>query len=94
MPGLDEALSREVRPYFRGGRLVVVPRRRKPRLAVLDLLASRFEPGRRYREQAVNAVLAEFHPDFCSLRRYLVDEQFMDRRDGLYWRIGGTVELD
>jgi hypothetical protein len=30
--------------------------------------------------------------DCATLRRYLVDEEFMDRADGVYWRIGGPVE--
>lgn len=73
--------------------LRVIPRRRAARLALLDVLAGRFEPGRRHAEPAVNAVLAEYHPDYCALRRYLVDEGFLDRRDGTYWRAGGTVEV-
>lgn len=82
-PFLDEA-----------GRLRVVPRRRAARLAVLDRLANEFEPGLRYSEDTVNVMLARFHPDYCALRRLLVDEEFLDRRDGTYWRIGGTFEVD
>ena len=37
---------------------------------VLGLLAQEFEPGRRYDEQDVNAVLERAHPDFAALRRY------------------------
>jgi hypothetical protein len=71
-----------------------MPRRRAPRLAILDMMAHRFEPGLKYTEPTVNAILAEFHDDFCSLRRYLVDEGFMDRGGGVYWRAGGTVDVD
>ncbi|WP_235531297.1 DUF2087 domain-containing protein [Phycicoccus sp. Soil748] len=28
----------------------------------------------------------------AALRRYLVEEGFMDRRDGRYWPAGGTVD--
>jgi hypothetical protein len=28
------------------------------------------------------------------LRRYLVDEGFLQRADGIYWRSGGTVVLE
>ena len=87
---LDKGLS----PYFQGERIVAIPRRRAARLAVLDLVANRFEPGLKYAEVTVNAVLGEFHADFCALRRYLVDEGFLDRSDPLYWRAGGTVEVD
>jgi hypothetical protein len=87
-------LEKALQPYFRGGRLVVIPRRRVARMAVLDAMANEFEPGRHYPEPAVNAVLANFHTDVCALRRYLVDEGFMDRREGVYWRSGGTVEVN
>ncbi|HZU75064.1 MAG TPA: DUF2087 domain-containing protein [Acidimicrobiales bacterium] len=84
----------DLRPYFKGDRLVTVPRRRPARLALLDRLAAEFEPGILYSEEQVNAVLGRFHPDYCMLRRYLVDEDFLGRRDGMYWRSGGTFHLD
>jgi hypothetical protein len=50
-----------------------------------------FEPGVRYAEQDANALLRAFHPDHAALRRYLVDEGFLSREGGTYWRSGGTV---
>ena len=82
-----------MRPYFRDGRLVTIPRKRPVRLALLDLLANQFEPGRRYSEKAVDSVLGRYHPDYCALRRYLVDEGFLERWAGAYWRAGGTFEV-
>jgi hypothetical protein len=82
-----------IEPYFLGGRLTVLPRRRPARLAVLDFLAGQFEPGRHYTELQVNETLARFHPDYCALRRYMVDEEIMERRDGVYWRAGGTFDV-
>jgi hypothetical protein len=76
----------------RGGRLVRVPAVRSKRLVVLDWLAQRFEPGRRYSEAMVNLVLGQVHTDTAALRRYLVDEGFMARDHGEYWRIGGSVD--
>lgn len=75
------------------GRLVRMPTKRSKRLDLLDHLAQRFEPGRRYTEREVNASLAQISDDTATLRRYLVDERFLDRADGEYWRSGGTVEV-
>jgi hypothetical protein len=74
------------------GRLVTVPARRSKRLVVLDHLAQRFEPGERYSESEVNNRLREAHDDVAALRRYLVDEGFLSRDAGVYWRSGGTVD--
>ena len=87
-------VSQALRPYFRGGRLLAVPRRRAPRLAVLDLLAGQFEPGQYYPEAEVNEQLCRFHPDYCAMRRYLVEEGFMARGNGVYWRTGGSVDVE
>ena len=80
--------------FFEGGRLVLMPTRRAKRLVVLDHVAQVFELGRTYPEHQVNALLAPIHPDVAALRRYLVDEQFLTREGGVYWRSGGTVDVD
>jgi hypothetical protein len=74
------------------GHLVTVPARRGKRLVVLDHLAQRFEPGERYSETEVNNLLRPAHHDVAALRRYLVDEGFLGREAGVYWRTGGSVD--
>jgi hypothetical protein len=80
--------------FFRGVQLVEVPAQRAKRLVVLERIALDFEPGRRYAEHEVNELLAIRHPDYATLRRYLVDEGFLDREAGEYWRAGGRVDLE
>jgi hypothetical protein len=89
-PSKQQVLDR----FFDGDRLVLMPTRRSKRLLVLDRVAQRFELGRTYPEHEVNAILAPIHPDVPALRRYLVDEQFLSREAGVYWRTGGTVDLE
>ena len=94
---LSEALRRRdaVLRAFLGpdGRLLSIPSRHAKRLVVLDHLAQRFEPGRRYDEVEVNRELRSVHEDVAALRRYLVDEGFLSRESGTYWRTGGTVPV-
>jgi hypothetical protein len=86
-----EDVAKVLRTCFRDGRLVRIPTKRAQRLVVLDRLAQEFDVGRRYREREVVAVLRRFHEDHAALRRYLVDDGFLDREHGDYWRSGGTV---
>ena len=60
---------------------------------MLDHIVQDFEPGRRYPEPEVNEILSRYNDDVAALRRYLVDEGFMTREAGVYWRSGGTVEV-
>ncbi|HEY7564269.1 MAG TPA: DUF2087 domain-containing protein [Acidimicrobiia bacterium] len=80
--------------FFVGTRLTEVPAPRARRLVVLERLAHEFEVGLRYSEKEVNSILQTFHPDYATLRRHLVDEGFLSRADGSYWRTGGRVEIN
>ena len=87
------AIPAELQVFMRNGRLAQIPVKRAKRLLLLDCLSQSFEPGRRYSEAEVDAVLRALHDDHAALRRYLVDEDFLSRQDGYYWRSGGTVEI-
>jgi len=77
--------AKVLRAFFEGERLTSIPAQHSKRLIVLRLLAeSVFEKKRKYPEKEVNQLLAVRHPDAASLRRYLVDEGFMARKQGVY----------
>ncbi len=86
----DEALV--LSRFFSGSRLAEIPTNRAKRAVVLERLALEFEPGIRYTEREVNSILQVFHPDYAALRRYLIDDDFLSRADGSYWRTGGRTE--
>jgi hypothetical protein len=88
----DAGAAAVLRTFMPSGRLEQIPAARSKRLVVLDHVARVFEPGVRYPEREVSALLKAFHPDYAALRRYLVDEGFLSRDDGTYWRTGGTVD--
>ncbi len=89
----DPGTASVLRVFMPEGRLEQIPAARGKRLVVLDHIARVFEPGVHYAERDVNTLLTAFHPDYAALRRYLVDEGFLAREAGHYWRSGGTVEL-
>ena len=89
----NPAVHRVLHTYLAGGRLRTMPRRGAKRRIVLDYLATLFEPGVRYPESEVNAVLRPYHDDVAALRRYLIDEGLLGRQAGVYWRTGGWVDV-
>ena len=82
-----------LRTFFRGGRLTEVPTKESKRRIVLERIAAEFEPGVRYDEKTVNVIVGTFHNDYAAIRRYLVDEGFLSREAGEYWRSGGRVDV-
>jgi hypothetical protein len=81
-----------LRAFVVDGRLQSMPVAAAKRMIILDWLAQEFEPGVTYSEKMVNLILGKRHADTAALRRYLVDDGFLDRAGGEYWRTGGTVE--
>lgn len=78
------------------GSLTTMPTRATKRRYVLEHIAAAFEPGVRYTELEVNAVLRAFYEkDYVALRRYLVESGFLERENATatYWRSGGYVEV-
>ncbi len=89
--GQPAGKRRVLEAFVVDGRITTMPAARGKRRVVLDWVAQDFEPGRRYREDHVNAILALRYDDVATLRRYLVDEELVARESGVYWRIGGSV---
>ena len=90
----SEAEAEILNRFFSDTRLREIPTNRAKRKVVLERLAQEFEPGVRYAEPEVNFTLQLFHPDYAALRRYLVDEGFLTRAEGVYWRTGGRYAAE
>ena len=88
---ISTAARKVMNAFVSDGRLRAIPTSHTKRLIILDWLVQGFDPGRRYTEAMVNLILGQRHPDTAALRRYLVDEGYLDRAAGEYWRSGGTV---
>lgn len=82
-----------LRAFFRNGRLTEIPTKALKRRVVLERIALEFEPGVRYEEREVNVIVGRFSTDHAALRRSLVDEGFLAREAGVYWRTGGRVDV-
>ncbi len=89
----DSMMKEDARKVLAGclqadGSIIQIPAQPGRRKVILEYVLNAFEPGKVYTEREVNLLLARFHKDTASLRRYLFDEGMLDReRDGSkYWR--------
>jgi len=85
---MDEAERKILSDYVQNGRLKQIPTKQKKLLIILRWLAAKFEPEKRYSEKEVNDILSDYHEDYASLRRELIDFHLLERESGgsLYWR--------
>lgn len=77
--------KRVIDAFFEYGKLKSIPAQRKKERIILEEIAKAFEPGRIYTEREVNIIIADFHDDFCTIRRDMIGEKIMDRENGQYW---------
>lgn len=74
-------------PEGTDGILKVFPSREKQKLIILQEIMTRFSQDKTYTESELNDILERIYHDFVTLRRYLIEYGFMDRKkDGSeYW---------
>ena len=53
---------------------------------MLEVIAEAFDFDRVYSEREVNIIIADFHDDFCTIRRDMVGEGLLRRKGTEYWR--------
>lgn len=89
----EEVLKRNF-PNGTDGKLKTFSMREKHKLVILRELSKRFQTERVYNEKEVNEILVEAFDDYVTLRRYLIEYGFLDRKaDGSqYWLKAGRSE--
>ena len=60
---------------------------RKKERIVLEEIAKSFEAEREYTEREINIMIADFHDDFCTIRRDMISEGILQRENMIYKKI-------
>ena len=73
--------------FFEYGKLKSIPAQRKKERIILEVIAEQFDFDRTYTEREVNLIIADFHDDFCTIRRDMIAEKLLERENGSYWKV-------
>ncbi len=82
------------RTFFSEGRLDKLPAQLKKKLVILDFFAAQFRRGKEYEEKQVDDRIKEFHDDYCTIRRYMIDTGIMTRKNGKYRLADNYIAAD
>ncbi len=82
-----EYRQRVLEAFFEYGKLKSIPVQRKKERIVLEEIAKVFEAGKVYTEREVNLLIADYHDDFCTIRRDMISEKILDRNETGYWLV-------
>lgn len=73
--------------FFEYGKLKSIPSQRKKERIVLEEIAKSFEMGREYTEREINIIIADYHDDFCTIRRDMISEGILTRENMMYRKL-------
>ena len=73
--------------FFAYGKLKAIPAQRKKERIILEEIVKAFAFDRIYSEREVNIIIADYHDDFCSIRRDMIAEKLLARDTKGYWSV-------
>lgn len=79
-----EDRERVAKRFFKDGVLFCMPSKLAKRRIVLEWIAMKMDCSREFTEKEINEILIKIYDDYCTLRRYLVDEGLLKREKGIY----------
>ncbi len=82
----EEYRQKVIDAFFEYGKLKSIPSQRKKARIVYEVIVEAFEHGREYTEKEVNIIIADFHDDFCTIRRDMISEGLLERENMMYRR--------
>ena len=80
----EQYRKKVIESFFEYGKLKSIPVQRKKERIILEEIAKAFEPGKLYTEREVNITIADYHDDFCTLRRDMISEKILSRDEKGY----------
>lgn len=73
-----------IKTFFSYGKLKSIPVQQKKRKIVLEKIAESFDSDKEYSEREVNIIIADFHDDFCTIRRTMIEFKILERENNVY----------
>ena len=83
----DAYRNKVISAFFEYGKLKSIPTQRKKERIVLEEIAKSFKHGKKYSEKEVNEIIMEFHEDFCTIRKDMVQEGLLLRDKSVYKKV-------
>jgi len=81
---INQYRDKILRTFFKKGKLIKLPVQHKKRTIIIEEFVKMFKPGKEYTEKEVNEIIRQSFDDYCVIRRIMVDEEMMERKNQIY----------
>jgi hypothetical protein len=67
--------------FLQGDDLIIkqIPKKHSKKFILFQIVSEIFDKDREYKEKEINELLKPIYPDYCMVRRYLVDFGLLER---------------
>jgi predicted transcriptional regulator len=86
---IEEYKQKIIKTFFRGKKLFKLPSQNMKRWIVLEVILNKFTREKDYSEQEVDEIIKSVYDDYCTVRRYFIDEKVM-LREGATYKLNNT----
>lgn len=76
-----------INSFMEYGRLKAIPMQRKKERIILEEISKDMEAGKQYSEKEINEIILKYHDDYCTIRRDMISEKIIRRKDGVYQKL-------
>ncbi len=73
-----------IKAFYKNGKLKALPVQRKKKIIILHEFMKLFKAGMQYSETEINELITHQYEDYCTVRRLLIEEGFMNRKNAIY----------
>lgn len=74
-----------IKIFFKNKKLVKLPVQYKKKLIVVKEFLKLLIPDKKYSEKEINEIFSTYFDDYCTVRRILIDEGYLQRENQIYW---------
>lgn len=82
---IEKYRQKVLNTFMKKNRLIKLPVQRKKKLIILEEFMKKFKKDRKYYEIEVNDIILEHYDDYCTIRRLMIEEGMMNRKNQQYW---------
>lgn len=81
---IDSYKTKVLKTFYKNKRLTKLPVQFKKKMIVFEPILNQFDTEKVYSEKEVDEIINVFFDDHCEIRRFFIDNNFMERNDGNY----------
>ncbi|MFA8342776.1 MAG: DUF2087 domain-containing protein [Rhodothermaceae bacterium] len=84
---IKKSNDKVISAFIKNGKIEKLPRQLKKKLLIMEWISEKFSYNKSYSEMEVNEIIGKYYDDYCTVRRYMVDYNYFERKKNVYKKL-------